>query len=124
MTGATGTVVTPLVERSGGTWWPILRKELTELWLGGRLVVLLVLFTVLMSITSVMRELESEASLIPPVEMVFLTVLSAISFGVLLCLVVGADSISGDRERGTFDFIADAAKFADVDALLSTRPAP
>ncbi|HET8785187.1 MAG TPA: ABC transporter permease subunit [Candidatus Limnocylindrales bacterium] len=103
MTGATGTVVTPRVDASGGTWWPILRKELSELWLGGRLVVLLILFTVLMSITSLMRELESDASLIPPVEMVFLTVLSAISFGVLLCLVVGADSISGDRERGTFE---------------------
>ena len=85
------------------SWWLILRKEIVDLWLGGRLMLLLVLFTVLMSITSVMRELESQASLIPPVEMVFLTVLSAISFGVLLCLVVGADSISGDRERGTFE---------------------
>jgi len=88
---------------ASSSWWLILRKEIVDLWLGGRLMLLLVLFTVLMSITSVMRELESQASLIPPVEMVFLTLLSAISFGVLLCLVVGADSISGDRERGTFE---------------------
>lgn len=103
MSSATGSAPTRTAEGQAASWWLILRKELVDLWLGGRLVFLLVLFTVLMSITSVMRELESQASLIPPVEMVFLTVLSAISFGVLLCLVVGADSISGDRERGTFE---------------------
>jgi uncharacterized repeat protein (TIGR01451 family) len=87
----------------GGSWWLILRKELADLWFGGRLLVLLILFTVLMSATAIMRELESQTSLIPPAEMVFLTVLSAISFGVLLSLVVGADSISGDRDRGTLE---------------------
>jgi ABC-2 type transport system permease protein len=103
MSGESGSVGTSATEARGASWWLILRKELADLWLGGRLVVLLILFTVLMSVTSVMRELESQANLIPPVEMVFLTVLSAISFGVLLSLVVGADSISGDRERGTFE---------------------
>lgn len=104
MSSAMGPVTARATERpAGSSWWLILRKEIVDLWLGGRLMLLLVLFTVLMSVTSVMRELESQASLIPPVEMVFLTVLSAISFGVLLCLVVGADSISGDRERGTFE---------------------
>jgi ABC-2 type transport system permease protein len=99
-----GSVTAGTAERpASSSWWLILRKEIVDLWLGGRLMLLLVLFTVLMSITSVMREVESQANLIPPVEMVFLTVLSAISFGVLLCLVVGADSISGDRERGTFE---------------------
>jgi len=75
MTSTTRPAAAPTGELSGSTWWPILRKELTELWLGGRLVLLLVLFTILMSITSVMRELENEANLIPPPEMVFLTVL-------------------------------------------------
>lgn len=104
MSSAMGSGTTGTTEgRPSSSWWLILRKEIVDLWLGGRLMLLLVLFTVLMSVTSVMRELESQASLIPPVEMVFLTVLSAISFGVLLCLVVGADSISGDRERGTFE---------------------
>jgi ABC-2 type transport system permease protein len=91
---------------SNGTtasWWLVLRRELVELWLGGRLLVLLILFTVLMSATAIMREIESQTSIIPPAEMVFLTLLSAISFGVLLSLIVGADSISGDRERGTLE---------------------
>ncbi len=90
---------------SGGsrTWWLVVRRELADLWLSGRMLVLVLLFTVLMSATSVLRDLESQGNLIPPAEMVFLTLLSAISFGVLLSLVVGADSISGDRERGTLE---------------------
>lgn len=88
---------------SSGSWWLILRKELADLWIGGRLLFLLILFSVLMSATSILRETESQLSLIPPAEMVFLTLLSTISFGVLISLVVGADSISGERERATLE---------------------
>jgi ABC-2 family transporter len=89
--------------RTTRTWWLVLRRELVDLWMSGRMVVLVILFTVLMSATSALRELESQVNLIPPAEMVFLTLLSAISFGVLLSLVAGADSVSGDRERGTLE---------------------
>ncbi|MEA2536375.1 MAG: type transport system permease protein [Chloroflexota bacterium] len=91
------------VRGSSAPWLLILRKELRELWLGGRLLPLLVLFTILMSITSVLRELESQLSLIPPSEMVFLTLLSSISFGMLMGLVIGADTVSGERERATLE---------------------
>jgi ABC-2 type transport system permease protein len=88
---------------SSPPWQLILRKELRDLWLGGRLLPLLILFTILMSVTSILRELESEANLIPPSEMVFLTLLSAISFGMLIGLVIGADTFSGERERATLE---------------------
>lgn len=110
------------------TWWLVLRRELADLWLSGRMLVLVVLFTVLMSATSVMRELESQLNIIPPAEMVFLTLLSAISFGVLLSLVVGADSVSGDRERGTLEpmLLSPAGRrqivFAKFIAALSPWP--
>lgn len=103
MSGATNMRAEPIAGRTGATWWLILRKELADLWLGGRLVLLLILYAVLMSATALAREVESETNLIPPAEMVFLTLLSAISFGVLLSLVIGADSISGERERGTLE---------------------
>ena len=95
-------------DRVGGpgtarTSWLVVRRELVDLWLSGRMLVLVLLFTILMSATSVLRDLESQTNLIPPAEMVFLTLLSAISFGVLLSLIVGADSVSGDRERGTLE---------------------
>jgi ABC-2 type transport system permease protein len=84
-------------------WRLMLRKELADLWIGGRLLPLLILFTILMSVTSVLNELQSQVSLIPPKEMVFLTLLSSISFGMLLSVVIGADSISGERERATLE---------------------
>jgi ABC-2 type transport system permease protein len=102
-------IVSPLdaasarVGRPGRTFWLVVRRELIDLWVSGRMLLLVVLFTVLMSLTAISRQLESQVNLIPPPEMVFLTLLSAISFGMLLSLVVGADSISGDRERGILE---------------------
>ncbi len=103
MSSATNMRAAPIAGRTAATSWLILRQELADLWLGGRLMVLLIMYAVLMSATALAREVESEASLIPPAEMMFLTLLSAISFGVLLSLVIGADSISGERERGTLE---------------------
>src|SRR5919108_3276925 len=87
----------------GRVWLLVLRRELEELWVSGRLLVLLILFAVLMSVSSVLREVESQVSLIPPKEMVFLAVLSTISFGMFISLVVSADSVSGERERATLE---------------------
>src|SRR6476659_4244186 len=89
--------------RAAPVWWLVFRRESVDLWTGGRVLVLLVLFTLIMSITSVLRQLESQLSLIPPVEMVFLTVLSSITFGLFVGLVIAADSFSGERERATLE---------------------
>lgn len=97
---------TERVERRGVTppvWWLVFKREFIDLWTGGRILLLLILFSVVMSVTSALRELESQLSLIPPVEMVFLTILSGISFGLFVGLVIGADSISGERERATLE---------------------
>ena len=84
-------------------WWLICKQELKDLWIGGRVLMLLILYTVLMSITGVMRQVESQMSLIPPAEMVFLTLLGSITFGLFIGLILGADSISGERERATLE---------------------
>lgn len=88
---------------SSPVWWLVFKQELVDLWVGGRVFVLLILFTVLMSITTFMRQVESQMSLIPPSEMVFLTLLGSISFGLFIGLILGADSISGERERATLE---------------------
>lgn len=89
----------------GGTpvWWLVFKWELADLWIGGRVRSLLILFTLLMSITSILRYLESQLSLIPPAEIVFITLQATISFGLFIGLIIGADSISGERERATFE---------------------
>lgn len=84
-------------------WWLVFRREFVDLWTGGRVLLLLVLFSLVMSVTSALRELESGLSLIPPVEMAFLTILSGISFGLFVGMVIGADGVSGERERATLE---------------------
>lgn len=84
-------------------WLVVLKQELTDLWVGGRVYVLLILFSALMSVTALLNETESQMSLIPPAEMVFLTLMGSISFGVVIGLILGADSISGERERATLE---------------------
>ncbi len=94
------------VERSGAespVWWIVCKWELADLWIGGRVLMLLILFSVLMSITSVLREMESQLSMIPPAEIVFIILQSTITFGLFIGLIIGADSISGERERATFE---------------------
>jgi len=84
-------------------WLVVLKQELTDLWVGGRVYVLLIFFCVVMSVTAFLNETESQLSIIPPKEMVFLTLLGSISFGLLIGLILGADSISGERERATLE---------------------
>lgn len=84
-------------------WWVVLKQELIDLWLGGRVYVLLILFSFVMSVTAFLNEAESQLSLIPPKEMVFLTLLGSLSFGLLIGLILGADSVSGERERATLE---------------------
>src|SRR5262245_31355562 len=88
---------------AGAVWWLVLKWELADLWVGGRVLILIILFSVLMSITSVLRELESQLSTIPPAEIVFITLQATLSFGLFIGLVIGADTISGERERATFE---------------------
>jgi ABC-2 type transport system permease protein len=76
-----------------------------ELWIGGRALNLLILFSVMMSITVYILVSNRELSLIPLKQTVLLAVQSNISFGLFIGLVIGADSISGERERATLEAI-------------------
>jgi ABC-2 type transport system permease protein len=84
-------------------WWLVFKSEMKELWIGGRALTLIVLYSILVSVTTFLLVNESQLSLIPPKEMVFLTIEASVAFGVFIGLVIGADSISGERERGTLE---------------------
>ena len=88
---------------TSSTWWLVCRHELIELWLRGRVLIFLLFFTLVLSITSVMREWESQLSSIPPREIIKITLISTITFGLFIGLILGADSISGERERDTLE---------------------
>jgi ABC-type multidrug transport system permease subunit len=84
-------------------WRVMLTWELQELWIGGKALILIILFSILLSIMSWLLATNSELNLIPPKEMIFLTLQASIAVGLFISLIIGADSISGERERSTFE---------------------
>jgi ABC-2 family transporter protein len=88
-----------------GAWWVVFKQEVVELWVGGRALNLLILYSLLLGLMTFLLATNSELSLIPPKEMVFLTLLNTISFGAFIGLIIGADGISGERERGTLEVL-------------------
>ena len=91
------------VKGSAPTWWVVLLRELHELWMGGKAPVLLLIYSVLLGLLTYVMASNSELSLIPPQEMVYETLKGAFGFSLFICMVVGADSISGERERSTLE---------------------
>jgi len=87
------------------TWWIMFTRELTDLWIGGKAFILMLIYTVLLGIVSFVFASNSELSLIPPKEMVFEMLKIALAFGGFVCLIIGADSISGERERSTLEWL-------------------
>jgi ABC-2 type transport system permease protein len=96
----------PRVQASGATpaaWRLVFLRELTDLWLGGKAPVLLLLYGLMLGVETFVMASNSELSLLPPKEMVYETLKSAIAVGIFIGLIIGADTISGDRERGTLE---------------------
>ena len=84
-------------------WWLVFKQEVTELWFGGRVLNLLILFSVLMSITSFLLAANNEIRLLPLSETVNIALTSAITFGLFIGVIISADSITGERERATLE---------------------
>jgi hypothetical protein len=94
------------VRPTGGvapTWWVVFLRELTDLWIGGRALTLLFLYSVLLGVQTYVMATNSELSLIPPKEIVYETVKVAIAVSIFIGLIIGSDSISGERERATLE---------------------
>ena len=85
------------------TWWVVFKRELADLWIGGKAPALLLIYSILLGILTYVLASNSDLSLVPPKEMVFETLRSALEMGLFLGLILGADSISGERERGTLE---------------------
>ena len=84
-------------------WWIVFKRELSELWIWGRALYLIILYSIYLGISSFVFASNSELSLIPPKEMVYLTLMGAIYVSIFVALIIGADSLSGERERATLE---------------------
>ena len=84
-------------------WWIVLSRELADLWIGGKALYLLLAFSILLGIETYVLATNFELSLFTPKEMVLETLKSAIQVSLLIGLIIGADTISGERERATLE---------------------
>jgi ABC-2 type transport system permease protein len=78
-------------------------QELRDLWLGGRALLLSLAFSVLLSVISYLVATNRALNYLEQRESVNLTLQVAIAVGALVALLAAADTISGERERGTLE---------------------
>jgi ABC-2 type transport system permease protein len=78
-------------------------QELRDLWLGGRGLLLSIAFSLLLSVTAYLVATNQALNFLEHRETVNLVLQVAIAVGALLALLAAADSISGERERGTLE---------------------
>jgi ABC-2 type transport system permease protein len=78
-------------------------RELADLWIGGKALYLILAYSVFLGFQSYAQVKTSETSFIPPKEMVFAALQVVIYMAGLMGMIIGADSISGERERGTLE---------------------
>ena len=89
--------------RPGRSWGVVLEQELRDLWLGGRALLLSLAFSVLVSVIAYLVATNHALNYLEQRESVNLTLQVAIAVGALLALLAAADTISGERERGTLE---------------------
>ena len=84
-------------------WVVVTLRELSALWQGGRILVLLIPFSMILSAMSYLLATNNELNLIPPKEMVLLVLNTTLAVSILISLIIGANAVSGMRERGTLE---------------------
>jgi ABC-2 type transport system permease protein len=89
--------------RGQGDWVAVAGQESRDLWLSGRGPLLLFAFSVLLSVFTYLAATNQAINFLEQREAVDLTLQIAIAVGVLVTLLVSADAISGERERGTLE---------------------
>jgi ABC-2 type transport system permease protein len=84
-------------------WLVVAEQESRDLWTSGRGLILLFLFSVLLSGVTYLTSTNQALNFLEQRESVNLVLQLAVAVGVLVTLVVSADGISGERERGTLE---------------------
>ncbi len=88
---------------TGASWRVIAKQELIDLWFSSKGLSVLFGFTLLLSALSYLASADAGINLLDARESVGVVVQVSIALGTLAALVVSADAISGERERGTLE---------------------
>jgi ABC-2 type transport system permease protein len=84
-------------------WWVVFSRDVHELWIGGRALLLLLAYVIVIAAASFVSVSNSQLDLIPPKEMVWTTLQTCIYAGVFMGVIMGADTLSGARERARLE---------------------
>jgi ABC-2 type transport system permease protein len=90
-------------ERATRPWLVVARRECRDLWVGGRGPVLLFAVSTLLSVLTYLLATNKVLNYLEQREAVDLALQVAVSVGVLVTMVISADAVSGERERGTLE---------------------
>jgi ABC-2 type transport system permease protein len=97
-------MTTVMDQRQGsGLWRIVARQEISDLWMSAKGLAVLFGFTLVLSVLSYLAAADAGINLLDARESVGLVVQTAMGLGTLAALVVSADAISGERERGTLE---------------------
>jgi len=89
--------------RATPAWLVVAGRESRDLWVGGRGPVLLFAVSVLLSVLTYLLATNRVLNYLEQREAVGLALQVTVAVGVLVTVVVSADAISGERERGTLE---------------------
>jgi ABC-2 type transport system permease protein len=84
-------------------WRVVLWRELRDQWIGGKALSMILIYTILLGIYAYLFASNSELNLLPLKQMVLEIVKAAVFVGLFICMIIGADSVSGERERATLE---------------------
>ena len=84
-------------------WWLVCRRELQDHWIGGKALLLLLVYTVVIGTTTFLMVRSSQLDLTPPKEMVWATLQTCMYVSIFMSLLIAADTLSGARERAMME---------------------
>ena len=93
----------PAAPHATPVWRIVLWRELRDQWIGGKALAMILIYTILLGIYAYLFASNSELQLLPLKQVVLEIVKAAVFVGLFICLIVGADSVSGERERATLE---------------------
>jgi ABC-2 type transport system permease protein len=90
-------------ERAAPGWWVVLGQELRDVWLGGRGPALAFAFSLILSAVAYLVATNTALNFLEQREAVGLIVQVSVAMGGLLVVIAAADTVSGERDRGTLE---------------------
>ena len=84
-------------------WLVVMEQELRDLWLTARAPILIIAASLMLSVLTYLAATNQELNLLDQKDTVSLIMQVTLALGVAISLLVTADAISGERERGTLE---------------------